>query len=465
MQYSDLFNLFFSLSEEEHREAKKFLRSPYFNKREDVVLLFDYLLLQKEKKKPDWSRENAYLYATKESKFDEAKMRHLMSYLMQLLLRFLSIQYYEKDSNQVELNLYKALKNKNLEKKSNQIFTDRTKTLEHEVLRNKHYHFQKFQWLSEQFDEAMKKRRTGDLQLENMTEEFTKYYLSEALRQASALLSYQNVTSQRFDLSFADDLIRLAESKNYQSIPAIAVYYHSFFSLKNPDDASHFFELKKILIQNWSLFPKTEISDIYRIAINYCIKKQNKGETTFVREGFELYKMGIENEILLEKGELSVFTYNNVHLLADKLGEFDWIISFLEKYKSLLPAEQREHHYQFNLAQFYFRRKQYDKAMPMLQTLEFQDVLHNLDARKMLLIMYFDLGEFKALDAHLDSFAVYLQRQKLVGYHKESFSNLLKFAKKLLIINSLSKKEKDILKKEIDNCSVVAEKNWLLQQF
>lgn len=464
MTHSDLLDFFLSFSDNELREAKKFLRSPYFNKREDVVLLFDYLLLQKEKKKPDWDREKAYQYATKETKFEEAKMRHLMSYLMQLLLRFLSIQHYEKDSNQTELNLYKALKTRNLEKKSNQIFTDGIKTLEQEVLRNKHYHFQKFQWLSEQFDEAMKKRRTGDLQIESMTEEFTKYYLSEALRQASALLSYQNVTSQQFDLSFADDLIRLVENKNYQSIPAIAVYYHSFFSLKNPNEVQHFFELKKVLTHEWRSFPKEEISDIYRIAINYCIKKQNKGESTFIREGFELYKMGIENEILLEKGVLSVFTYNNVHLLADKLGEFDWIISFLGKYKSLLPVEQREHHYQFNLAQFYFRRKQYDKAMPLLQTLEFQDVLHNLDARKMLLIMYFDLDEHKALSAHLDSFAVYLQRQKLVGYHKESFSNLLKFAKKLLIINSLSKKEKEILRKEIDNCKVVAEKNWLLQQ-
>jgi hypothetical protein len=361
--------------------------------------------------------------------------------------------------------LYKILKNKNLEKKSKQIFSEGIKALEQENWRNKDFHFQRFQWLSEQFDEAMKKRRAGDLQLESMTEEFTKYYLAEALRQASALLSYQNLSTQQFDLSFSEDVIRLVESKNYQSIPAIAVYYHSFFSLKNPDEVQHFFELKNVLIHNWRAFPKDEISDIYRIAINYCIKKQNKGETAFVREGFELYKMGIENEILLENGELSVFTYNNVHLLADKLGEYDWIISFLERYKSLLPIEQREHHYQFNLAQFYFRRRQYNKAMPLLQTLDFQDVLHNLDARKMLLVMYFDLQEFKALDAHLDSFAVYLQRQKLVGYHKESFSNLLKYSKRLLLLNTLSKKEKEQIRKEIEQCDVIAEKNWLIKQF
>jgi hypothetical protein len=461
MHKSDLLALFFTLSDSELREAKQFLRSPYFNKREDVVTLFDFLLSQKDKPKPDFSRQRAYKAVAK-SAYDDAKMRHLMSYLLQLLVHFLHLQHWEQEQLKENFNLYNTLKNRNLEKKSKQIFSESAKQIESEPLRDKHYHFQRYQWFSAQFDEALKKRRTGDLNLEMMSDEFTKYYLSEALRQACALLSYQNMTAQQFDLSFAEDLILLVERKQYQAIPAIAVYYHSFFSLQQPDESSHFFALKTLLSEQWQAFPQAEIRDIYRIAINYCIKKQNKGEIAFIREGFELYKMGIENEILLENGELSVFTYNNVHLLADKLGEFDWIIRFLERYKSLLPVAQREHHYQFNLAQFYFRRKQYAQAMPLLQTLEFVDTLHNLDARKMLLVMYYDLGEFKALDALIDSFSAYLQRQKEINYHKESFSNLIKFTKKLLIINTLSKLEKQQLEVEIQNCAILAEKAWLL---
>ena len=177
-----------------------------------------------------------------------------------------------------------------------------------------------------------------------------------------------------------------------------------------------------------------------------------------------MYQVGLEHGILLENGILSVYAYKNIHLLADKLGEYDWIVTFLEKYRDFLPAEQRENHYNFNIAQYFFRRKKYEKAMPMLQTIEFSDVLHNLDARKMLLIMYYDLKEFDAFDALIDSFRTYLLRQKDLGYHKESFTNLLKFSKKLLLLTSMSKAEKEIFKQEINDCNVLAEKSWLLEQ-
>ena len=130
------------------------------------------------------------------------------------------------------------------------------------------------------------------------------------------------------------------------------------------------------MTSEWAAFPEAKMRDLYLIAINYCIKQQNRSEKVFVKEGFELYKSGLENKILLENGILSVYTYKNVHLLADKIQEYDWILIFLEKYKSFLPTEQRENHYNFNVAQYFFRRKNYQKAMPLLQTIEFSDVLH-----------------------------------------------------------------------------------------
>lgn len=465
MLKSDLLDIFLSLNEAELRDAKKFLRSPYFNKREDVILLFDFMLAQKNKSKPNFSREAAYQAIFEKKPFDDVAMRYTMSYLLQLLYRFMSLQSWENDPIAQDLHLYKTLINKDLGKQSERKSKEVLLQIEAQPFRDKQYHFQKYQWLTEKYEFAIKHRRTEDLHLEEMTQQFTKYYLAEALRQSCALLSLQNMTAQHYDLSFSDELIRFVEKQNYQQIPAIAVYYHSYLSLQNAEQSEHFFQLKTILTEHWHTFPQAEIKDIYRLAINYCIKKQNKGDALFIREGFDLYKNGIENGILLENNVLSVFTYNNVHLLADKLGEFDWIVHFLEKYKDFLPDEQREHHYQFNLAQFYFRRKQYQNAMPLLQTLDFTDVLHHLDARKMLLVMYFDLGEFKALDALIDSFTSYLQRRKEMSYHKESFSNLLKYTKKLLTFPSLSQKEKNALKKEIEACETLAEKAWLLGHF
>ena len=462
MQKSDLLQVFQTLTDEELREAKKFLISPYFNKRDDVTRLFDFLCKMKKKEKADFAREKAFDFIFPKKTFDDAEMRYTMSYLLQLLYTFLSLKAWEANPTKQQLDLHKSLRMRNLEKPSERKSLEIWEQLEREPLRDRQHHFAKYEWHLERYAAIQKKRRTGEMHLSEMTEEFTAFYLSEALRQGCLLVSHQNLSKQAYNLSFFEEILQWVHRRKMENTLAVAVYYHSYLSLTKAEEQSHFFELKKLLTSEWAAFPEAEMRDLYLIAINYCIKQQNRGEKVFVKEGFELYKSGLENKILLENGILSVYTYKNVHLLADKLQEYDWILIFLEKYKSFLPAEQRENHYNFNVAQYFFRRKNYEKAMPLLQTIEFSDVLHNLDARKMLLIMYYDLSEYDALEALMESFKTYLQRQQDLGYHRDSYLNLLKYTKQLLLLPSMSKKEISQLQKEMAACEKLAEKEWLM---
>ncbi len=416
-----------------------------------------------KKAKPDWSKETAYRTLTL-APYDDAQMRHTMSYLLQRLQQFLSVQEWEKDPIQQSLGLHKSLRNRNLDKASEREAASILQQLDQEPLRNHQHYYRRYRWQAEQYAFIQRHRRTGDMHLQEMTEAFTIYYISEALRQGCLLLSHQNLSKQSYDFSLFEEILEWVVRRKLETVLAVGVYYHSYLSITKPEETVHFHHLKTLLTTHWSAFPQEEMHDLYLIAINYCIKQQNKGEQSFIREGFELYKTGIENKSLLKNGVLSVFTYKNVHLLADKLGEYDWIVVFLEQYKTLLPAEQRENHYNFNLAQYYFRRRLYQKAMPLLQTIEFSDVLHNLDARKMLLIMYYDLAEYDALDVLMERFKTYLQRQKDLGYHRENFLNLLHFVKQLLLFPSMKKKEKQQLIKAINECQSLAEKSWLLTQ-
>ena len=78
--------------------------------------------------------------------------------------------------------------------------------------------------------------------------------------------------------------------------------------------------------------------------------------------------------------------------------------------------------------------------------------------------MYYDLKEYDAMDSLMESFKTYLYRQKDLSYHKESFTNLLRFSKKLLLLNTMNKTEKEVFRQEIENCNILAEKSWLLAQ-
>ena len=180
-------------------------------------------------------------------------------------------------------------------------------------------------------------------------------------------------------------------------------------------------------------------------------------------EAFELYKEGMELEVFIEKGILSRFTYNNVVISGLLLKEFQWVEAFIYDFKNYIEERFRESTFNYNLANLYFRKPDYPKAMELLQRVEFDDVMHNLNARRMLLKIYFESEEFDALDSHLTSFKNYIYRHKeLGGSHRNSYLNLIKFTNKLLNVNLLDDFEFDKIKLEIEMTEPVAEKNWLL---
>jgi hypothetical protein len=78
--------------------------------------------------------------------------------------------------------------------------------------------------------------------------------------------------------------------------------------------------------------------------------------------------------------------------------------------------------------------------------------------------VYYSLDETEALFSLLDSFKRFIHRQKQLGYHKESFLNLIRFTNRLLKLTFKDEKVIEKLKMDIENTPEVAEKKWLLSQ-
>jgi len=190
----------------------------------------------------------------------------------------------------------------------------------------------------------------------------------------------------------------------------------------------------------------------------------NSGQKAFIREAFELYRSGLEKNLLAENGWLSGFTYKNIIRIGTALGEHEWVRGFFEQHKNALHPRERDALYRYNLAFFYFQNQDFANAMPLLQQLELEDRLNLLDARRMLLRSYYELGEHKALSSLLTSFAAYLRRQKDLGYHQDLNLNLVRFTSRLLEVRPGDKKNLEKLREEILKTEQVAEKVWLLEK-
>jgi hypothetical protein len=478
MNNSTLIQLFKSLDKADRRQLRKVVASPYFNQREDVTALFEYIDKNIEAGAPKLMKEKAFAAIYKKEKFDVDRFYYPMSLLTQIILKYLAMNELEKHPPQYNRLLTQSLRQRGVEKIYEKTIVEAKTYLEQQPLRNAHYHHDSFLLRYEQFDSQQQLHRDANFELQEMADDFHFYCIAEVLRLASALLSHKAISKKEYREPLLESVLAIAEQ--HLDIPAIATQYYAYQTFRSSnqvitarsaeiaadnslDTEGVFFQrLKKEITENQKLFPETELRDLILVAINYCIRRQNRGELKYVRESLDLFQLGLSTGVLFESGVLSPYTYKNVLMAALKINDYDWAKQFLDDYKKFLPEKERENLYKYNYAIYNFRKKDYTKAIQLLQEVNLKEVLFNLDARRMLARIYYDLNELSALDSYIESSKIYLHRQSDIGYQKDMYSNFFRFLEKIIKSNLKLATIKDTIKTEIEGTQLLAERDWLL---
>jgi uncharacterized protein Smg (DUF494 family) len=259
-------------------------------------------------------------------------------------------------------------------------------------------------------------------------------------------------------------LERIAAQNWQETEPIISAYYFIYKMTKEAESDAYFTAFRQNMPKYLAIFDKNELRDIYISAINYVIKRVNTGNKTYYRPLFDLYKEGIENQILLaDDGSISAFTYGNMVAVGLRIGETDYIFSFLQKYKNALPRETRKMYYQYALARYYFRIRDFKNAMPCLHKLTYSDIFLQLDSKVILMKIYYETDDFDNLEAHLRSFQQFLVRKKkLLTYHEQNYQNIIACAKDLIATNLTDKIEKNELRTAFETIQPLTEREWFL---
>ncbi len=462
MQKSPLFRLFLTLEKSERRQLRKLVRSPFFNQREDVVRLFDHLDQYADADGPQLRKAKVFEKVFPGQPYDDGLLRYAMSFLLQQIREYLIWTELGNAEFERQLYLTRSLQRRGLDDLSQRAL-ERAEA-EAGQWRNADRHRQLFQLQSERYHAAIRQQRRGEMGLQRMVDEFACYFAANLLRQACGIAAHQSMTKQAYQIPLLPEVLARVEAGEFAEIPAVQLYFHAYQAQQTADNEPHFRALTGLLETYWQAFPIEEARDLFLLAINFCIKKINGGVVAFRKDVFDLYRSGLEKEVLLTAGVISPFTYNNVLNSALLVDEWGWAASFLERFKSRLPEAERDNTYRFNLANLFFRRKAYGQAMDLLRHVEFKDKLHHLDARRMLLRMYFETGETDALESLLDSFEAYIRRQKDLGYHGENYLNLLRLTRKLLQLPPGDRDARKKLAAEVLETKAVAEREWLLEK-
>jgi hypothetical protein len=466
MKNSQVINILGVLSKKEHRELRKWLISPVHNQRSDVVQLYEYLLapgrLEDDKA---LEKERIFKKLYPKEAYSDLQMRQVIHFLREAIEGYLMHSKAREDRLTQLLVLAKIYR----ERKLSRLYERTMKRLDEEyqniTYRNEEVLERSYLIEKEKSNSFVERSRALETNYQAMSDSMELTFMSRKLKLACAMLSHQRIYKTQYDFGLLEKALEhLQTNSRLLSDPNLKLYFHLYNLFKFPDEEFHFFEIKEVLASSEHFFDAMERKDIYLMVINYCIGRMNIGKMEFVREAFVMYQLSLEKGIMFESGILSHLNFRNIVTAGTSLKEFDWVSQFIENYQQYLAPEYRENFVQFSWAKLYFEQGDYDKAQHMLIQFDIDDVLINLSAKSMLIRIYYEEGELSTLESLLESLRTYINRKKMLAYHKIIYNNLIRFTKKLIKLPPRNKPLKARLRKQIEEANPLPERKWLLEQ-
>lgn len=467
MRDSKLYQSLETLNVYELNRFGKFLNSPYFNRNQRMLVLFEQLATSlRQPDTPVTTKEEAWNSVMEEAEYDDRKFRKLCSDLLKLFEHFLAQERYESNPIHKANYLLEAIATKKIDKLYNSSMKTAKRLSQLQLERDASYYFFQYEFERNFYNIGEYEINRAEVSnIENIAENLDKFYLGEKLRYYCTVLSRQSIREHQYQMLFIDEIINHVETHAYEDVPPIQVYHQILKMYRDPDDRAHYDQLREIIRQDILKFPELEAKEIIDSALNYSIKQINKGKREFLREIFELYREALNKELLYVNQELSPWSFKNIVITGLRLKEFDWVEDFIHTYSEKLNDKYRANAMSFNLAQLYFYKQEYNKVIQLLQQVEYDDISYSLNSKTFLIGSYYELDEIDALDSMLDSFAAYLRRNKaLTQSRKQLYKNMIYYVRQLTKVGLRDKKSLQDLKKAVEEEKALASKGWLLEK-
>jgi len=389
--------------------------------------------------------------------------RLVMSDLCKMLEKYIVIKLALENQAQCDKHLLTHYRKNEDEKLFGEQYQKVSKYEEDTMLNADHYQFSSDilyeRW---QFDQL--KNRFSNAEADDIITQSEIAIISKKLMETVSLAHQSALISKKIDTQFIDYLESYITIKAYLDHPCISLYYYAIKMIYEPNELEWFEKFSKTLDNNADSFPTEELKTLFFQAINYCIRKHNLGDKAFSQQLLDYYITALERKYLLTNGFLSKNTYRNINTIAIRMGRYDVAAKISTENVQYLRKDEKDGAYNFNMANIFYAKKQYQEALDALRYVESDDHLSNLFAKTLMLKIYFETKEERLLDSHLDAMQVYLTRKKIIGYHKTNYSNIVRYTRKLMRLNPYDHLAKSKLADNIRNEKLLPDRDWLLRQ-
>ncbi len=479
-----IIHLLKALNPQEIRRFVSFVESPFFNQNVKLTRLAKHLM----KVFPDFKEEEVanqrlfYIAYGKDEPYEEQWVYDHLSQLRKLLEQFLAQLEYDQDPAGQSRYLLRSLSERDLADVFPKIAGKAEKQLVEPEKKNAQYFLNHFRIQELQVSHLQRARKRAvdgkaESMMTEMVESLDQFYLATKLKLSCEMRNRSRIVNTEYPFPLMQEIIQALSKPGqvYLATPVISIYLTIYRMLTEEAHAAAYFrELVDLLEKYGETFARAEAVAMYAFAQNFCVRQINRGQNEYHRELFQLYQRMLSREVLIESdGYLAHWNYKNIATVGLRLGDEQWVLSFIEAYRDSLDPANRDNAYNYNLAAYYYETKAYPDAMKLLQQVEFTDIYYHLSAKSILLKIYFELEEEDSMSYLMLAFGALLRRNRHISRSQvEVYENFLRFVRQLHRLRGrigsttpqkMSAQIED-LRQKIEQAESVANKNWLKEK-
>ena len=468
MLKSSLLEILRTFTKQELARFEDFVRSPYFNKKENVLKLF----LEIKKYGPEFSNDNLEKEKVWKNIFpgkgyNYGIMKNFIHDLTGLSEKFILLEQYSGETLRCELDLIEAAFSRNIQKFTFGKMDQLEKRLKMEIDPNKYSSINQFLFIAGNYydskssfilDYDLKQNREYTLRLAS---EYSLYnFLVRSFKLIHNTTAYEmqetgpvrKTLLEKFFLklkehSILEDLL-LKENKDQDNISKIVIcFYLMYNAVISKGDKAEYDKFKSYLHQNIELFSGHELQNLnacrHTCTLNLKIPR--------AKESLDWYKFLMEkNALLLKNGLINNNLVTSVVNYSIALKETGFAEEFLNRYAGSLPADSRNNTYNYCMARIHFGRSEFGKSLECLAKISDEKLIRKYLLKKLYLMIYYELNDYESFIYACDTFAHFKKRNKLISdIRAQEFSNFGNNIRSLFKLrNSYDKFESVKLRKE-----------------
>ena len=251
--------------------------------------------------------------------------------------------------------------------------------------------------------------------------------------------------------------------------------YKNVCQLHLSGKVADYYELKAKVVAHFSFLSKDHqinlLVHLVNFVIQYRLSKTGLGE----RDIFELYQLGVQHQLFLQKGKMRDIEFTNICIAGFLLGETDWTERFIIEQGGYLPIEKQAIVLPFVQAYGAFFSGNYEKVIELLrQVLPDHQLTYYCRIKSLLIRAYFkcvlyNIGTYeRSLPYELEAFKKLMERNKKnTAIRTKAYLNFIGIVKKmtsLLMITNNRKPTVKKIQKALNKTKPIIFKSWLVEQ-